>query len=131
MTRRPRAVTALIVLLALQAAFATASGAVLVALMLAGDGPILGPLDPTAIGVLTIGLSMSAGVIALLCASAIGLWQQRPWAGTTTGLVQALLVVGSGVGLLSFGWQPVVVVLLAAGALGLLLLAGWRWKVPG
>ena len=124
MTRRVPATTALVVLLALEAAAGTAGAVVLVAVMVASDGPLQGPLDPTAIGVLTVGLSMLAVVIALLCASAVGLWRGRDWAPTTAGIVQALFVVGGAVGWFSAGWQPVLLLVIAVGALGLLLLIG-------
>lgn len=121
MTLRP---TPLLVLVVLEAAAATALGAVVVAVMATGDGPIVGPLDPTAVGVLAVALSLLAGLVVLLCVSAAGLWRRRAWAVTTAGLVQALLVVGAGVGLVSLGWQPVLGLVSGIGVLGLGLVVG-------
>ncbi|GGI09331.1 hypothetical protein [Egicoccus halophilus] len=121
---RSPATWALVVLLAAQAAVATAT--VVVAGLVASDdgGGNAATLDPTALGVLSVGIGLLVGLVALLVASLVGLLRGRAWAATTAGLVQAVLVVGAAVGLLSLGWQPPLAVLLLLGGLGLLLLAG-------
>ncbi|MFA9447009.1 hypothetical protein [Egicoccus sp. AB-alg6-2] len=130
MTRRSFATTALLTLLVLEAAAATAFGVVVVSLVTAGDDAVIGPLDPTALGILTVGLSMLLALVVLVSVSAVGLWQRRPWAATTAGLVHALLLVGAAVGLFSLGWQPVLGLLAALGVLGLLLVTGRAREVP-
>lgn len=122
--RRSPATLALLGLLTLELVAAAGVAAIVVSVMFAGDGPILGPIDPTALGVLTVATSMLVVVVALLLAGAVGLWRRRPWAPSLIGIVQALLVVGAGVGLFSAGWQPVLAIAGIVGLLGLLLLAG-------
>lgn len=130
--RRSPATTALLVVLGVEIAATTAVAVIVVSVMAATDGPILGPLDPTALGVLTVATSMLAVMVALLVAAAVGLWRGREWAASMAGIVQALLVVGAGVGLFSAGWQPLLAIAGAVGLLGLLLLAGRaRREIPG
>lgn len=129
--RRSPATLALLVLLGLEIAAATAVAVIVVSVMVSADGPFLGPLDPTALGVLTVGTSMLVVVAALLLAAAVGLWRRRPWAASIAGIVQALLLVGAGVGLFSSGWQPLLALAAFAGLLGLLLLVGRaRREIP-
>lgn len=123
-SRRSPATLALIGLLGLETAAAAGVAGIVVSVMLASDGPILGPLDPTALGVLTVATSMLVVVVVLLVAALVGLWRRRPWAESLVGIVQALLVVGAAVGLFSTGWQPLLAIAGVAGLLGLLLLAG-------
>lgn len=129
--RRSAATVALLVVLGLEVAAATAVAVIVVSVMAATDGPILGPLDPTALGVLTVATSMLVVVVALLVAAAVGLWRGLPWATSLAGIVQTLLVVGAGVGLFSAGWQPLLALAGFVGLLGLLLLVGRaRREIP-
>jgi hypothetical protein len=122
---------ALLVVLCLEVAAATAVAVIVVSVMAATDGPILGPLDPTALGVLTVATSMLVVVVALLVAAAVGSWRGLPWATSLAGIVQVLVVVGAGVGLFSAGWQPLLALAGFVGLLGLLLLVGRaRREIP-
>ena len=128
--RRTPATSSLLVLLVAQACAAVAFVAFLVVSLLGGSGAFGSP-DPGVVGVLSVAGSMLVGLVVLAVACVVGLWRGRPWAGTMTGLLEAFLVVGAGVGLLSLGWQPVLGVVAAAGVLGLLLIAGRHRGVPG
>ncbi|MFA9432753.1 hypothetical protein [Egicoccus sp. AB-alg2] len=120
---------ALVGLLLVQAAAAVGFAVFVTFAVLREWGTAAAP-DPSAVGVLSVGATMLLGVVALALVCAGGLWRGRHWAGTITGLLQAVLLVGAGVGLLSLGWQPALGLVAAAGVLGLLLLAGRRREVP-
>ncbi|MBS3940081.1 MAG: hypothetical protein KG028_03880 [Actinobacteria bacterium] len=130
-TRRSPATLALLVLLGLEIAAATAVAVIVVSVVVSSEGAIVGPLEPTALGVLTVAISMLLVVVVMLIAAALGLWRRQPWAPSLTGIVQTLLVVGAGVGLFSTGWQPLLALAAFAGLLGLLLLVGRaRREIP-
>lgn len=120
---RTPATYALFVVLVLQACAGVAVGVVAFLEGTAG-GSTFGAPNPTIVGVLSIAATLLGGLVLLALIAAGGLWRGRPWAGTLTGLFEAILLTLAVVGAVSVGWRAAFGLVGGSALLAILLLAG-------